>query len=67
MILNAREDLREKVDEPVSIHLSQISGSRHPFESQGPSEPVSFEKASSSFLFWNRIRHDHNLTEFHFE
>jgi hypothetical protein len=27
--MNAREDLRDKIDEPVSIHLSQISSSRH--------------------------------------
>ncbi|RDB30082.1 hypothetical protein Hypma_013903 [Hypsizygus marmoreus] len=30
--INAREDLREKIDDPVSIHLSQISRSRNRFE-----------------------------------
>ncbi|KAF5381703.1 hypothetical protein D9615_005604 [Tricholomella constricta] len=27
--LNARDDLREKIEDPVSIHLSQMSGPRH--------------------------------------
>ncbi|GLB41284.1 hypothetical protein LshimejAT787_0904990 [Lyophyllum shimeji] len=44
--LNAREDLRERADDHVSIHLSQMSGSRR-FESQAvASQAISTEKPS---------------------
>lgn len=44
--LNARDELRERVDDHVSIHLSQMSGSRR-FESQAvTSQPIITEKGS---------------------
>ncbi|KAF9465441.1 hypothetical protein BDZ94DRAFT_1253822 [Collybia nuda] len=45
--LNARDDLRERIDEPVSIHLSQISGPRSRYD-PGMSLPVISEKTSRS-------------------
>ncbi|KAF8066978.1 hypothetical protein FPV67DRAFT_1221885 [Lyophyllum atratum] len=44
--LNARDDLRERVDDPVSIHLSQISGTRRYDTNTVTTQPNIAEKGS---------------------
>jgi len=46
--LNARDDLRERVEDPVSIHLSQISASRHRYDTHGATQATIPEKQSRS-------------------